>query len=78
MRATKATMDVISSIALLGDNVAVICGNEDNITKIKDYNLETGAEIISHNLEDAYGLAEVKIGDKMALAVSIRLVLSYP
>ena len=59
---------------MLLDHVAVICGEEDGLTKIKSYNLHTGAEMICINLEDAFGLAEVKIGGKTALAVSLRSV----
>ena len=74
MRTIKTRIDVIRSITMLLDHVAVICGEEDGLTKIKSYNLHTGAEMICINLEDAFGLAEVKIGGKTALAVSLRSV----
>ena len=44
------------------------------LTKIKSYNLQTGTEMICISIEEAFGLAEVKIGGNTALAVSLRSV----
>ena len=74
MRTIKTGIDAIRSITMFLDHDAVICGEEDGLTKIKSYNLFTGAEMISISLEEAFGLAEVKIGGKRALAVSLRSV----
>ena len=62
----------IKSSTLLGDNMVVICGDEDGVTKIKSYNLTSSQELQSLNLKDAYGLAEVKLNGKLVLAVSYR------
>ena len=62
------------SMRLLSRNIAVICGNDTNIRKVKSYNLQTGAELSSLNLKGACGVAGVKLGEKMVLAVSRRLV----
>ena len=67
-------IDAIHSITLLIRNTAVISGAEDGIQKVKSYNLQTGAELCSLNLEDACGVAGVKLGGNLALAVARRLV----
>ena len=59
---------------LISENTAVICGEEAMIQKVKSYNLQTGAELSSLNLKDAEGVARVKLGGKVVLAVSRRLV----
>ena len=41
---------------------------------MKSYNLQTGAELSSVNLDDAYGVAGVQMGGNLALAVARRLV----
>ena len=61
-------------MTMLGDNVGVICGLEDKTRKFKSYDLTTGQVLQSLNLENAYGLAEVKLHEKPALAVSYTLV----
>ena len=61
---------LIFSLAILSDNTGVICGDESGTTKIKRYDLQTGVELNCLNLEDARGLAEVKLGGKGVLAVS--------
>ena len=57
-------------MTVLGDNTAVMCGPEGITRKIKIYDLTTGQEFQSFSLENAYGLAEVKLNGKPALAVS--------
>ena len=74
MRSIKTGIDIIRSITLLRDDVAVICGEEDGFTKLKSYNLRNGAQLNCLSLDEAFGLAEVKIGGRSALAVSLRLV----
>ena len=63
----------MKSTTVFGDNAAVICGQEDQITKIKIYDLTTGQMLQagSFNLENAYRLAEVKLNGKLALAKKI-------
>ena len=73
-RSIQTGIDIIRSITLLRDDVAVICGEEDGLTKLKSYNLQNGALLNCFNLDEAFGLAEVKIGGISALAVSLRLV----
>ena len=63
---------IIESMTLLNTNTAVICGFDEHIQKVKSYNLQTGAELSSSNLEDAYGVAGLKLGGKLALAVARR------
>ena len=70
-------IDAIHSITLLSRNTAVISGAEDGIQKVKSYNFQTGAELSSVNLDDAYGVAGVKMGGNLALAVSRRLVKRF-
>ena len=60
----------LNSFAVLKDEIGVICGDESKITKIKSYNLQTGMELNCLNLTDAWGLAEVKFGGKLRMAVS--------
>ena len=64
------------SIALLGDNTAVICGKEkyEDSEKFKSFDLNTGAELDLCHFENGYYLAEVKMGEKLAVAVSYRSV----
>ena len=58
------------SSALLDGGTAVICFNN----KLKSYSLQTGDELSSTDIRGADKLTEVKIGGKLALAVSSRLV----
>ena len=67
-------MTMISSSTVLGDNTAVMCGLEGKTRKIKSYDLTTGQELQNLSLENAFGLAEVKLNGKPALAVSFRFV----
>ena len=69
-------IDVIRSIALLNNQTGVICGDEGFSRKIKSYFLPTGKDLNRLRLNDAFGLAEVKLGDKIALAVSHMLVIT--
>ena len=64
----------INSITLLSRNTAVISGDEAGIRKVKSYNFQAGAGLCSLNLDDAYGVAGVKMGGNLALAVARRLV----
>ena len=68
---------MFSSSKVLGDNTAVMCGLEGETRKIKSYDLTTGQELQSLNLEDAFRLAEVKLSGKPALAVSVRFVETH-
>ena len=61
-------------MTLLGDNTAVICGDDGKTNKIKSYDLSTGAELCL--VENASSLAKVKLGQKLALALSNRSVFS--
>ena len=63
-------IDGISSMAVLRGNVAVICGEEERIRKIKSYNLQSGMQLNSITLDLSVGLAEVKFGENLLLAVS--------
>ena len=54
-------------MALLNDGSVVIF---DSTRLLRRYNIQTGLEITSAGVKDASGMAEVKIGDKVALAVS--------
>ena len=67
---TNTGIGTFYSLAMLSDNTGVICGDEPWTRKIQRYDLQTGAELNCLNLEDAWGLAEVKLGGKLALAVS--------
>ena len=67
-------IDSIYSISLLNGNMAVISGSEAGLRMVKSFNLQTATPLNSLNLTNAYGLAEVKLGGKTALAVSYRLV----
>ena len=58
----------LNSFAVLKDEIGVICGDA---SKIKSYNLHTGMELNCLNLTDAWGLAEVKFGGKLRLAVNL-------
>ena len=74
METINTGIDVITSITLLSGNTAVISGYEAGIRKVKSYNLQTGAELSCLNLKDASGVARVKLGGKLVLAVLRRLV----
>ena len=70
-------MEISRSITFLGDHTAVISGHEAGSNKLKGYDLQTGAELSCMDLPpDAHGLAEVKLGEKLALAISHRYVIS--
>ena len=70
-------IDAIDAITQLSRSTAVISGDEDDMTKVKSYNLQTGAELSSVNHHDANGVAGVKLGGKMTLAVSCRSVKRF-
>ena len=74
METINTGIDAITSITLLSGSTAVISGNEAGIQKVKWFNLQTGAELSSLNLYDAHGVAGVKLGGKLVLAVARRLV----
>ena len=67
-------MGSVCSMTLLGDNTAVTFGDDGKTNKIKSYDLITGAELCL--LENASSLAEVKLGQNLALALSNRSVFS--
>ena len=67
-------IDAVNSITLLSRNTVVICGAEAGKQKVKSYNLQTGAELSSLNLDDASGVAGVKLSGNLALAVARRWV----
>ena len=73
METINTGIEVINSITH-HQNTAVICGDESGSQKVKSYDLETGAELNCLNLHDARGVAAVKLGGKVALAVARRLV----
>ena len=54
-------------MTLLNDGSVVIF---DSTKQLRRYNIQTGVEITSTGVRDASGMAEVKIADKVALAVS--------
>ena len=62
----------LRSFTVLHDEIGVICGDESTTTKIKSYTLQTGRELHCLTSEDAWGLAEVKLGGKISLAVSYK------
>ena len=67
---TNTKIDDLCSFTVLNHEIGVICGDESKIRKIKSYDLQTGRELHSLTVEDAWGLAEVKLGGIIALAVS--------
>ena len=67
---TNTQLNILNSFTVLHDEIGVICGEESEITKIKSYNLQTGRELNCLTSKDAWGLAEVKLGGKISLAVS--------
>ena len=69
-------IDFIASIASLRGNIGVILGDEGRIRKLKSYNLQTGAEVKCLNIGDAWGLAEVMISGRRALAVTRKVSLA--
>ena len=58
----------MGSLTLLSNGTAVVSGDVGKGEILKNFNLETGEELCC--LKNGAGLTEVKIGDKMALAVS--------
>ena len=60
----------VSSMVLRNDDTVVICGYSRNASHLKCYNVLTEAELNCMDINDAYGLAEVKINGKTILAVS--------
>ena len=72
-------MKSFGSIDLLSDTTAVICGGvgDVRVRTVKMFNLETDAEIscVDEDIEDAWGLATVKLGKNARPAISRRLVL---
>ena len=71
-------MEISRSITFLGDNTAVISGHEAATNKLKRYNYQTGAELSCMDLPpDAHGLAEMKLGEKLALVISHRLLCLF-
>ena len=70
-------MEISRTITFLGDHTTMISGHKAGNNKLKGYDLRTGAELSCIDLPpDAHGLAEVKLGEKLALAISHRLVMS--
>ena len=68
-------IDLPRSITLLGENTAVVCTAEAGKNVIKSYDIQTGKELSYVYLSlNANGLAEVKLGEKLALAVARRFV----
>ena len=65
---------VSCSVAPLNHHTAVVGGFEERILKAKSYNLQTGTQLSDVNINAATGIAEVKLGGKLALAVSFQLV----
>ena len=51
----------------MGD-LGVVGGLEDEVRKLKSYNLQTGAEVQSLDIDDAWGLAEVTLCNRPFLA----------
>ena len=75
--AINTEMEISRSVTFLGDHTAAISGHEAGTNKLKSYNLQTGAELSCMDLPpDAHGLAEVKLGGKLALVISHRFVMS--
>ena len=74
METINTGINVIYSITLLSRDTAVISGDEAGFRKVKSYNLQTGAELSCLNVKDAFGVAGVKLGGKLVLAVTRRLV----
>ena len=71
-RVISTGLAFVKSMTLLGDGIVVICGSESRTTRIKSYNLQTGAELNWLYVDDARGLAEVKLDQKLVLAVSFK------
>ena len=70
-RVSDTAMYFVNSMTLLCDGMVVICGDEDDyISKIRSYNLQTGAELNCLDVNGASGMTEVKFAQKPALAVS--------
>ena len=64
METINSGIDVINSITLLSESIAVIRGIEGDIRKVKSYSLQTGGELSCLNLKDAHGVAGAKLGGK--------------
>ena len=70
-RTIDTGISVPNSITVLGGSIGVMCGEEGGTTRIKSYDLQTGAELCCVDLsEDAFGLAEVKLGEKFRVATA--------
>ena len=74
MKTINTGIDAIDAITQLSRSTAVISGDEDDMTKVKSYNLHNGTELSSVNHHVANGVAGVKLDGNLALAVSCRLV----
>ena len=70
-------INFIYSITLLSGNTAVICGSDALVRKLNSYNLHTGVELNGLNLKNAWGVTEVKLGEKMVLSVAHRSVKRF-
>ena len=60
----------VSSMVLRNDDTVVICGYSRNTSHLKCYNVLTETKLNCMDINEAYGLAEVKINWKAILAVS--------
>ena len=72
-------MNMLHSITLHRGNIAVVCGGvlcgfQGWFTKVRYFNLQTGAQFSWFDPHDPYRLAEVKLGGKPALALACRFV----
>ena len=62
-------------MVVLSDDTVVVCGDEGNKYSLKRYNLQTGRELTSIELQSSVeGLAEVELRGVPTLALACRYV----
>ena len=70
---TRLDSDYVSGMCVAYDGAVVIWGREEGEKKLKQFNMKTNREIFSQKLKDEpYGITELKLGGKPALAISNR------
>ena len=74
VRSITTRLDYLSYSALLSDGTFVVTGTKGKTHGFRSYSLQTGKQLSSNCLKNALGLAEVKLGQDLALAISNRLV----
>ena len=67
---TNTEIKALCSFMVVNHEIGVICGDESWVRNIKSYDLQTGTELNCLTAKGTWGLAEVKLGGKIALAVS--------